>query len=65
MCGCREQRAAECSVKGLERIKMDAVEQFRLWGIDGGKQRMRIVIQNAVDIMKGTRSEERKRSYEQ
>lgn len=68
MCGCREHRTAECSVKGLDRIKMEAVEQCRLWGIDGpagGKQRMLRVIQTAVDMVKGTRNEERERSYEQ
>ena len=52
-------------MKGLERIKMEAVEQCRLWGIDGGKQRMLRVLQAAVDMVKGTRNEERERSYEQ
>ena len=65
LCGCRQHRAAECSVKGLERIKMEAVEQCRLWGIDGGKQRMLRVLQAAVDMVKGTRNKERERSYEQ
>ena len=51
-------------MKGLERIKMEAVEQCRLWGIDGGKQRMLRVIQTAVGMVKGTRNEERRRSYE-
>ena len=52
-------------MKGLERINMEAVEQCKLWGIDGGKHRMPRVIQTAIDMVKSTRNEERERSYEQ